>query len=342
MSSSTSSSEPAKRFLALLALFVLVAEVAFAALLPVHRGRHEGDARLASLESLSEIPRVALISDSVCYGVLDGVEAPADVLDLTSNQAISTAGNAFLLRRLFEAGERLRGAGEAGRVEEVVYLLSPTSYAANVDWANFVAPYFTDLFLDPADVAELEERVERPELPRAMEANRRTLALHPPSYVRRGAVHDPLVGLLRSLKRRLYADRPPATELPPGARALLDERAALETFEPSEITRAFLPRLAELCAEHGARLHLGRPPIAPSLIAAWRESGYWESYRAWVADFAEEHEGVSAAFDLPWTPPGDTAFYDGVHLDQAPKLEWGEALARMLSGHRRETGRAPD
>ncbi len=333
MSSSTSSSSPARehgaaRFFASLVVCVLLVEVAFGWLLPRNPGRHEVDRRVARIAKETRASRNVLLSDSVSYGVLDGIELPDDVLDLSTNQAISVAGNAFLVERLFE---RLDALAISPPVDTVLYVVGPTGLEVALDSKRFNEPYFTSVFTRAAEIAAVDERLDRPDLVRAMRVARTRARFEFPSYARRGVLIEPLTNALRGLKRGLYGAAAMPTTPTARARELIEERSQRAVFEPSSVTRAFLPVLAAECERRGVRLVLAPPPVAPTLLAAWKRTGMWDGYVGFLADVARPHALVRVAPSCPVAFDTDAAFYDGVHLEQAAKSTWGEALAALLA-----------
>lgn len=342
MSSSTSSSEApdgtgerarALRFLGLAALLVLGAEAGLALLADESRGRHEVDDCAHAVAAFGTPPRTVLLSDSVSYGVLDAVDLPPDVLDLSNNQTIAAAGNAFLLRRLWGELDR-RGADGP---EAVVIVMNPVSWEADLGSERFLQPYFVTVFRRPEEIADVAATLGRPELVAAMRRAAFATALHPPSTLRRGLVHTPLRDALRALKRaaqeRLGGG---ANEAPGGAglwaeaaRAKIEERSALTRFGVSPVSAAYLPRIAALCAERGARLYLVPAPLPPTVLAAWRANGYWPSYLETLERLAGVH-GAAIVPECPYLAPDDASFYDGVHLVQSAKDAWAEVLAGVL------------
>lgn len=305
---------------------LLVCELALGLALPVHRGRHEVDTRVAQIASLEGAPRAVLLADSLSFGALVGEEdgrplVGEDVLDLASNQSIGVAGNAFLLRRLLEA--------TPAAPERVVYASYPHSFRSNLDSERFLEPYFTSVFTAPEEIADVERLLDRPDLDAALRSAGGLGGLYPPSHTRRGWLLDRVSAGLRSAQRALLGGRsaPKAGE---AARQKIAERAALPGFEASEVTRAFLPELIARCEERGIELVLVTAPLPPSLKSAWEASGYWEQYEAWRADLAAAHPETVRVLPCPWTPSSDDEFYDGVHVVPSTRIAWGRALAGLL------------
>jgi hypothetical protein len=331
MSSSTSSSERGARRTLLWALLLWCAvEAAFQHLLPEHLGRHELDERVAQIEGLSRAPRQVLLSDSVSYRVLEHLPdgPPPDLLDLSSNQAVSAAGNCFLLERL---AERLADVDPAGRVERVVYVLGPTSLGTDLRSGRFVESYFTSVFTRDLEVAAVRERLGREDLARAMEDQARDHWLVPPSYRRRGHLLRPLALALRDLRRALAAD----DALPTAVRGAARRRIVEEAGDPlplSAVSRAFLPRLAEATAHLGAELELRFAPLPPSLLEAWRKSGALSGLEAELEALGAAHWPLT--FDAqPLLPEAaDAWFYDGSHLARPLRARYAEKLLRAVVG----------
>lgn len=328
MTSSTSSSDAARRFLAILALGIVAVELAALLVLPVERGRHEVDRRTAQIDTVERIPDSVLLSDSVSYGALDGLEVPASVLDLSSNQAIGVAGNAFFVRRLFERLEA-RDPGSARGVR-VVYALSPVSFESNLDSARFLEPYFTSVFVRPSEIEAIEEHLDRPEIAELQRRDAARRVTYPPTYLRRGVVQTPIALALRALDRERRANLPVPSEPTPAAREEIATRGAYVSFDPSEVSRAFLPVLADVCGEYGATLRIVHAPVPPSIHAAWERTGYAEDYASWLEGIASDRPHVELVAAPPASIGVDAAFYDGVHLLPGPRLAWGRALLEHL------------
>ncbi|HIG10422.1 MAG: hypothetical protein ABGY71_02570 [bacterium] len=329
MSSSISSSKSGSsksggglRFVLLLALLVGAAELAAWALLPINQGRHEADQRLQDVAAAGAQTRVVLLSDSVSYAALELAPAVAGVLDLSTNRAISAAGNCFLIERVLD---------EAPNIERVVLIVGPHTWTEDLR-GKLASVYFTRLFMRPEEMAQVERLLERPDLVRDMAEAQCRQAFLPPSYLRRGALLRPLSSALRDLGQKLRAEQPPPTEPTTQAQAFYDERRAWKHFDPSPVTRAFLPRLAQVCSQRGVRLELLPCPLAPQLVSAWKAGGLWAGYTAWMGALAEQHTTTSFIEACPWPDARDSDFYDGSHLAPAPKTIWGAALAGYLAG----------
>ncbi len=335
MSSSTSSSERgrAQRFAGLALALAAAAEAAFGLLAEESRGRHEVDDCAHAVVAFRTAPRTVLVADSVSYGVLDAVALPDDVLDLSNNQTIATAGNCFLLERLAKELERRGAEGP----DFVVIAMNPVSWDSDLDSARFLEPYFVTVFDRPEEIASVERLLGRPALVTAMRRARLENAVQLPSHLRRGLLEAPLRDGLRELKRRGQELLGGGVSEAPGggalwaeaARAKIAERAALATFVPSPVTAAYLPEIAALCAERGARLVLMPAPLPPTVLAAWRANGFWDGYLASLARFTAGHPAVVLP-ECPYLAPSDAAFYDGVHLIQSAKNAWAEVLAGAL------------
>ncbi len=328
MSSSTSSSEhpsgaeaKAKRFLLCLAVGVLSVEAVIGGWVPVQKGRHEVDRRVAEIERIAQVPPTVFLSDSISYEVLMGVGLPEDVLDLSSNQTIGVAGNYFLLRRLLERAP--------GQVERVVYAFSPLSLSANLDSKNYLKAYFETVFLRADEIDDIEHRLGRKELSRAMEKARLRALVEPPSSNRAGVIRDPLGVSLRDWKRTLRRGGPVSEAVTPLAQTKISEQAGLR-FRTSAVTDTFLPALADLCAAHGIELVLVTAPVAPSIDQAWRENGFWEEYETYLGEFEAGRGAVTWIHPCPFRPDADGSFYDGVHLEELSKGAWGRALLEIL------------
>ena len=350
MSSSTSNSEAgrptrhdrenprearrARAFVACLALLILATESAFALLSPLDRGRHEVDHRVAAIADIERTPGVILLSDSVSFGVLDLVGTPADVLDLSSNRSVTVAGNAFLVRRVL--GE-LKSKGQATDDLRIVYAIGPESLEAELDSANFLESYFTSVFCRPDEIADVRERLRRPELTQSMQRARQELRWQFPSHLRRGLLTAPLSRALRQLRVRFASDAPPPQHASSAFRAKLAYLGKKSRFEASEVTRLYLEQLWDAARGSGAELILLVPPLPPSLWELWEENGYLRSFRAWMERFREEHPGFVWIESPPWgsspSQGGDAAFYDGVHFVPAAKRLWGQELKGFLEAH---------
>jgi len=304
----------------LLVLFVGAAELAAWALLPPNLGRHEVDERIEQTLRPAQDVRVVLLSDSVSYGALDLVPSQAGVLDLSTNNAVSAAGNHFLIARLLE---------RAPDLERVVYVASPVAWIGDLR-GKLTSTYFTSVFTRPAEAEQVERLLGRSDLASAMRAAGRREWCLPPSYLRRGALARPLVETTRALGQDLREDRPVSSQPLPAALALYRERGAWRHFTASDTSRVFLERLGELCAERGVQLELLPSPLAPRLLESWRATGYWEEYLAWMRSLAGAHPTTTFVEECPWEAPSDGAFYDGDHLHAGPKKSWAEALAAYL------------
>lgn len=317
----------ARAALGLALVLALVVEVVFALTLEEHRGRHELDARVATIAVTRTAPRAVLLSDSISYGVLSPV--PDGVLDLSSNQSVSTAGNAFLLARLADALERSRD-DEMPRVERVVYVLSPMSFEADLRSERFLELYFTSVFNRRTERRAVAERLDRPELVTELEERALERWLHPPSYLRRGHLLRPLAEGLREADRRLRG----GGELPGTAPEATVERiardAALVELPVSEVTTQFLPLLAEAAARLGAEVELRLAPVPPSLREAWSTDGALAKLESELVALCAPLEHLSYGGPIPYEPPGDFAFYDGSHLHPVARRDYGEALAHEL------------
>ena len=335
MNSSTSSSEATRssvRFLVCLAVLVTVTEAAFGALFPVHLGRHEVD-DCAYLVATARSPiRTVLLSDSVSYGVLRSLEIPDDLLDLTSNQAIGIAGNTFLVQRLFE---RLDDLG-AAMPERIILAFNPASFESNLDSERFLDSYFASVFHRPNEIEDVQESLNRPDIVRLQRRDAFAHGFELPSYLRRGHLHRPLREGLRSLKRWLQRSSGTTREAPGGAavwretaRRKIEERSKLR-FQPSEVSEVYLPKLARLCDRRGVELLIVTAPVAPTILEAWRRSGFLDAYRAWLRAIAERFPALRILDPCPWVPASDALFYDGVHLTEEGKEGWGRAL-RLVS-----------
>lgn len=335
MSSSTSSSETARarRFLGLAFAGALVVEASFGLAAREHRGRHEVDDCAHAVAAFGTPPRTVLLADSISYGVLDAVTLPDDVLDLSNNQTIGAAGNFFLLQRLARELDRRGASGPS----HLVMVMSPDSWDSNLDSATLLEPYFVTVFDGAGEIASVAGSLERPALVAAMRRSRWESALQLPSYLRRGLVQAPLRDGLRGLKRRLQEGLGGANEAPGGAalwaeaaRAKIAARAAVAGFVVAPVTEAYLPQLAALCAERGARLVLMPAPLPPTVVAAWRANGLWQDYLETLARLTAEHPALVLE-ECPYRAPSDESFYDGVHLVQSAKNAWAQVLAGVLA-----------
>ncbi|QDU68005.1 hypothetical protein [Engelhardtia mirabilis] len=315
----------ARAALVIAAVLAVVVELLLALALPEHRGRHELDARVAQVQGARIAPRVVLLSDSVSYDVLWPV--PDGVLDLSSNQSVSTAGNAFLVQRLADTLAR-RGVG--GGVERVVYVLSPASFEADLRSERFLELYFTSIFNRPAERHAVSERLGRPELVAELETQARRRWLYPPSYLRRGYLLRPLAEAMRELDRRLRGSGQLPSAAPAATLQRIDKDTALDHLMVSEVTADFLPLLAEAAGRLGARVEVRLAPVPPTTRAAWQANGALPDLERELEALCAPVDGLTYGGPIPYEPPGDRAFYDGSHLHPVARRAYGEALAAEL------------
>lgn len=296
-----------------------------AAWVPTQLGRHEVDRRVADVERASAAPRTVLLSDSISYEALNGIDIPEGSLDLSSNQTIGVAGNYFLVKRLLE-----NNPGEVRGLERIVYALSPSSLSINLDNLKWLETYFLTVFLRPEESRSIAQVLGRNDLTDAMDAARWRSRWEVPSSRRAGLVRDPLGTFLRAQKSKLQGAAPAPTSLSSRAKKKIDDHCRETTFERSQVTDSYLPLLADLCLEEGIELILITAPVAPSILSAWESNGYWEQYLAYTQDFASTHGAVRWIVPCPLSFESDLLFYDGSHLEQASKGRWGRALAEWL------------
>jgi hypothetical protein len=312
-------------FVTLLALGIVVVELWTAGALPVKRGRHEVDRRVAQIARTHQAPKTVLLSDSVSYEALAGAQAPAGTLDLSSNQTIGVAGNYFMLRRLLD-----RLGADAKGIERVVYAVSPKALDENLQSKLFLPTYFTSVFTRPEEIEGMQQALGRTDLVEAMSQARKRALVELPLSQRQGVIRDPLGSLLREVKRKLKRNSASPVVPNPDAQKVIGQRSANDAFAPSPASEVYLKLLAELCAQREIELILVSPPIAPSIQSARESNGYEDQFSLYRTKHLSAQSGLRWIHPCPYVPPGDGAFYDGVHLEQGAKDAWGQTLAKLL------------
>lgn len=311
-----------RRTLALALAAAAAIEAALAVGLPEQLGRHEVDARVATVADPPPGVRCVLLADSVSYDVL--ASPPAGVLDLSTNQSVSTAGNAFLVERLVDA------VGE-GALERFVYVLSPTSFAADLESERFLEPYFTSIFTRPREREAVATLLARPALDAALAEHTGDPWLQPPSYRRRGYLTWSLTRLLRRVEHELHAGGSLPTEPTAAAAERIATDVALPVLAVSPVTAAFLPRLARAAGRVGAVVEVRLAPVPPTSRAAWEASGALPTLEAELRALCASEPNLSYGGAVPYAPPGDAAFVDGSHLHPVAERDYGAALAALLA-----------
>jgi hypothetical protein len=312
-------------FLILLALGIVVVELLTAGTVPVQRGRHEVDRRVAQIARTHQAPQTVLLSDSVSYEALAGAQAPAGTLDLSSNQTIGVAGNYFMLLRLLD-----RLGADAKGIERVVYAVSPKALDENLESKLFLTTYFTSVFNRPEEIKGMRQALGRTDLVEAMSQARKRSLVELPLSQRQGLIRDPLGSFLREVKRKLKRDSASPMVANPESQKVLGQRSADDDFTPSPASEVYLKLLIELCAERSIDLVLVSPPIAPSIQSARESNGYEDQFTLYRTKHLSGQPDLRWIHPCPYQPPGDGAFYDGVHLDQGVKDAWGQTLAKLL------------
>lgn len=313
------------RFLVVFACLVVLVECVAGAIIPRQLGRHEVDRRTADVAKTVNPPRVVFLSDSVSYEALGGADESVGVLDLSSNQVIGVPGNLFMLQRLLDSL-----GPDSAEIQRVVYAITPYSLDENVDATKYMAAYFTSVFQEPREIELIQDVLGREDLASGMREGRRFRWLEPPLAKRSGVVRDPLGLVLRDIKVRQRRGGGIPQELTQQAQDFIDRYAARTKVNASQATALFLPRLAQLCAERGIDLRVVTAPTAPSVSAAWADNGFAEDFDRFRSDILDANPGMSWIHPCPYSPPSDAAFYDGSHLVQDAKDEWGQVLQTLL------------
>lgn len=323
MSSSTSSFEPAARVATLALLIgVLGFELLFSRT-PEDQGRHEVDDIFASLPDAHTCPPVLVLSDSVTFGVL----APDPRwFDGTSNAAIGTAGNFFLVTRVIDRG---------CRPQHVVLIEHPSSLAEDLRGPRSEL-YFTSIFYRRHEEADLRRRLpSRTELADAMAVARWSRILSPPSAWRSGALRRPLEERVAQLAVTEERDATAANAA--AIDALLSARSEPALARESAVYRDALGDLSE---QTGFALHFVEAPRPPTIAAAWE--GSWG--RLWQTTCTTTAQGRSRTHCVRsseiWVPSDDESFRDGVHLTRAGKRQYRRGLEAFLQGLPVSLGRA--
>ena len=293
---------------------ICASEIALAALLPRNPARHRTDHVLTTLDSDPESRPLAVWGDSVTAGCLDGTPIASRMHDLSSTQAISTAGVYYTWRRLVES---------AGAPRVLVLVVRPESWSNDLDQI-YTHTYFETCFIRPGEIAHFAAQTGRV----ATTGRMLIEALFvPPSFVRRSAVRREL-NRLRGAVAPPHIFTRPLDGVDPETATELARRRAHPRFRASEIAETYLPLLVRETGEKGTRLVLMTPALPRSIADAWEESGYMDGAQRWLADVVGDapHVTLEAAFQFALYR--DVDMYDSDHL----KPERMEAYGRVLSG----------
>lgn len=316
MSSSTSSSDTARRSLFGLAIVLIAFEAVMGVLVPIDQGRHEVDRLAARLEQAPEI-RMLVLGDSVTYGALP--ELPAGWYDGVSNSALGTAGNYYLLRRAVEWGHPL---------EHVFYVEHPDSLALEMD-SEQTEVYFSSVINRGGEISHLHDTLHREDLVDAMRTSRFERFASPPSCWRGGGLRRAVYESLVVFRDRLRGDPPVPAATTRRTRSAIAGAVEREGLSVSEQSRAYHQELVALAEQHDFVLHLIPAPLPPTTRAAWERSGITRVQK----DFFEElaHSDSVQAHDAPWRADEDRLFRDGIHLHIGAREAYGRPLAAFLT-----------
>lgn len=301
-------------------------ETIFALAIPEDRGRHEVDRRIYEIATIHFRPRAVLLSDSVSYSAIESSNATETILDLSSNQSITVAGNEFFLHRLLTRLDNLRlGATEGMRV---VYAVNPISFNVDLDASPLVDTYFTSVFTQSREVKAVETKLFRTDIARRMERDSMNCWLYPPSYLRRGILQRPLISSLRAGDQwRRGNERPPEAPTPDALRRIAE--LSNVAFSPSETSSVFLREMSELCRKKDIELVIVRAPVPPSLLAAWDTTGFTAAFKRFLKQELAENDRAKIILSNDG-PKEDAAFYDGMHMLPSERRRWGSKLVTYL------------
>jgi len=318
MSSSTSSSERPARAIAFVAAVVIIVavEVALATALPRNPARHRTDEVLAALDGDIEARPLVVLGDSVTAGCLDCTDISRQCHDLTTTQAISTAGVYYTWRRLVE---------RTGAPRVLALVVRPESWTNDLDQA-FTPAYFETCFIRLGEIRDFATRTGRLGMTERMLVE---ALFVPPSLVRRSEVR-------RTLNRLRGAPKPPHVfrrrldGLDPETAKELAFARSQETFDASEIAETYLSLLIHDTGVAGTKLVLLTPALPHSVAAAWEANGYAEGVQSWLSRLAAGAPHVVIDPQFQFADYADEDMYDGAHLKPARMRDYGERLSERL------------
>jgi len=271
--------------------------------------RHEVDYKvyLASnnLSAVNEQAQTLLLSDSVTFGPISKYRLKREICDLTSNQAISLAGNFFLLKRYLRTHKSPRQ----------LYLFFIYDLFFNDLTSRYTYLYFTTVFTKKEELEEIE-KLGRKDIYEKLSYFNMTKA---------------------DLKKILVDYSPPkrkpfillsSVDNPERPRnEIIDKRA--DIFAGAKLTpfaRHFLEKISQTCRKSGIIFTLVVEPMPETVYRAF---SYSPLYRE-LHGLSREKNWFRLTDVNKMTLFGDSEFVDGIHLNRISQTRYLDLLDRSV------------
>jgi len=298
---------------------VLAGEAATAALLPVHRGRHNVDDLVARVtEGLPPRP-VLSFADSITRIPETGTALDGRVHDFGTNAWTGVASHYFVYRRYVE---------RSGPPRLASITLALESYRASLR-GRVSEGNFDTIFQRPGEILDFARTTRRVAQPLSMALDR---ILTPPTALSRGVVRR---GFSPLLDRVAMPAEVPFSFIFWGDASIveaIEKRGADPDAEIPPLSQKYLEKLAEATERDGARLVIAHPAMPPSVLAAWRKNGRLAPLEALFAEVAARHRNVVVLPTETFADYDSLQFRDPFHLKPGPKAAYGARLAAKLAG----------
>lgn len=271
---------------------------------PYHR--HPVDYKITLLEQLSgKNYEQILLSDSVTATPLRGIALSNNVLDMTTNQAISLAGNYFILKRYLQRNKPPR---------EVYLFFIPDLLKNNLD-NKLTYSYFETIFNRPDEV-QLMKALGRNDL-----------------YQNSGDFFEKRFESINFFKHYHFepVKLPPRETVVAAIQSDADQSTTQrnqsrilnkEIVAASPISNEFLPKFLELCQQQQIKATLVLEPLPSILYEKWFNSELKVHTQKISTQYSARYIDTNLLYNFP-----DNAYSDGIHL----KKKWANFYVHLIN-----------
>ncbi|EKE02177.1 MAG: hypothetical protein ACD_20C00413G0001 [uncultured bacterium] len=282
--------------------------------------RHEVDEKVAILDKTRDNDfNIIILSDSVTLNALKDIRIKNEIYNLSTNEAISFAGNYFLLKRYLSNNIAPK---------KVFIFIVPHLLINNLK-SQTATTYFESVFYRKDEISKIKE-LGRNDLYKniyfklfqiQMQLRYRAFKSQLFKFVKSQNATISLLDVRNNLdleKNDIYKQE------------VLDEtdfKTLLDTNKSSmsEIAKIFLKEIYNLCKANNTELMIILEPINPDVYPMWSNSALKKDFYKFLSENNIKFEDVNTLYSFP-----QAAFlYDAIHL----RPNWNYKYALLIDEH---------